>query len=173
MSAPRDDELLAQIMDLVRILSLRRWGRVPIYLRLTFPDGLEQQEIVPPATIHAATSAPLASSPSVPAAPAEDPWTVGHDVRHSDDFTRVFVRGVGDFRFAAKQAAVIAALWDAREDGAGERDQRALLTIAASDCTRLRDLFSRSPAWGTLVVQGMTPGNYRLCEMPENTSGNS
>ncbi len=66
------------------------------------------------------------------------------------------------FTFSGKQRQVIKALWAAWEDGSHDVPQAELLAAADSDCTRLRDLFSRHPAWGTLIVRGSQAGTHRL-----------
>jgi hypothetical protein len=89
-----------------------------------------------------------------------EPW-------HNKDFTVVRWSGFPEFRFGAKQALVVSALWDARfdeDESDPDRDQAALLMIAESDCGRLRDMFARSPAWGTLIVKGVKSGTYRLAD---------
>lgn len=155
----RSDEMLEEILALAREYALRRWGQVPRYLRFILPDGLEQQEIVPavPQRVHQDD----AGDEDDEAVTDDDPVTDWH----SDDFARVRRGGV-EYALAPKQAAVVAALWDAREQlalglGDGTRSQSDLLAIAGSDCGRLRDLFARSPAWRALVeVAG--DGMYRL-----------
>ncbi len=158
MSARRSDELLEDLLALARQLCLQRWGQAPVLLKLTLPDGREQVEVVPLVPVAAE---PPAARPGLEPASAEavysgPPW-------HSADFTVVRWPALGEYRFKrGKQALVVAELWRAMEEGDPERDQAALLKVVESDCTRLRDLFSRSAAWGTLIIQGSTPGTYRL-----------
>lgn len=72
------------------------------------------------------------------------------------------------YTFTPKQRSVVAALWQAWEQGYRWMDQAALMELAESDQSRLRGLFDhgRHPAWGTLVVQaqihGGPTGSYGL-----------
>lgn len=142
-----------EILEAVRRYALSRWGQVPVYLKITLPDGREQKEVMP------ARRAPPERGPAGGAdARQGEPW-------HSEDFSRVRWPGMAEMLFGEKQAAVVAALWDARGDEDPERDQADLLEIAQSECTRLSDLFRGHEAWGTLVVRGAKRGSYRLaCE---------
>lgn len=86
---------------------------------------------------------------------------------HSPDFSAVAWRGE-QFTFSRKQRLVVAALWLAREDGYDWVSTETLLDAAESDGGRVRALFGKHPAWGTLIVSaldaGGTPGTYRLAE---------
>lgn len=72
------------------------------------------------------------------------------------------------FAFGPLQRAVVAALWRAREQNHEWVSQETLLTVAESEGGRLRDMFRRHPAWGTMIVPavdiGGPPGSYRLAE---------
>lgn len=76
------------------------------------------------------------------------------------------------FTFTRKQRVVVAALWQAWQQGYHWVDQAALLEDAESAQTRLGDLFDRGrhPAWGTMIRPaggGEAPaGCYRLA-MPD------
>lgn len=87
------------------------------------------------------------------------------DLKHSPDFACVVWRGQ-EFTFSRKQRLVVAALFRAWDDGVRWVSQDNLLDAAESDGGRLRNVFARHPAWGTLIVSGMdeggTPGTYRL-----------
>lgn len=67
MSATNDDGLLEQIIALARRYALRRWGCVPVYLKMTLPDGREQCEVVP--------AAPAGGAPAEPAPPEPGAYT--------------------------------------------------------------------------------------------------
>ena len=85
----------------------------------------------------------------------------------SPDFSCVVWRGER-FTFSRKQRLVMAALWRAREEGYDWVSSETLLEAAESDGGRVRNLFARHPAWGTLIVPAMdaggSPGTYRLAE---------
>jgi hypothetical protein len=93
---------------------------------------------------------------------------------HAPGFESVYWYGV-TYTFTGKQRLVVAALWQAREQGYHWIDQAGLLDIAESEQRRLRDLFDqgRHPAWGTLIVQatlhGGPTGSYGLA--PEGGRG--
>lgn len=78
---------------------------------------------------------------------------------HAPGFESVFWFGAS-YTFTGKQRMVVAALWQAREQGYHWIDQAGLLEIAESDQRRLRDLFDqgRHPAWGTMIVQAQLSG---------------
>lgn len=130
MSATNNEELLGQIIALTRQYALRKWGCVPIYLKMTLPDGREQCEVMP--------AFPVTEAPSS--------FTVGQ-------------------QFTRKQAMVVEAL---RRANGAEVSEAELLKAAGSDCSRLRDLFKRHPAWGTLIVPGDEPKTFRLVEADED-----
>lgn len=152
-AAVSNDDLLEQLYEIARTLGLRRWGVMPDAVKLHLPDGREQVEIVP-------VLPQKQDIPQILATPSNvyqgEPW-------HNEDFTVVRWPGQVEYRFTPKQSKVVATLWDALDDDSGDtsRTQADLLAIAESDCTRLRDLFSRHRAWGKLIV-GDGRGNYRL-----------
>lgn len=86
---------------------------------------------------------------------------------HAPDFSSVVWRGQ-TFTFSKKQRLVIAALWRAREEGYRYLSSDVLLDVAESDGGKLRNLFAKHPAWGTLVLPAVaesgTPGTYRLAD---------
>lgn len=150
--SPRNSwpDLAAQI----RQYALRRFGQVPLVLTFGFARGEVTIPVPEPAEAEQFAERPAGAS-----------WAGGPDPKHLPDWQQVYWPGLGVFRLTAKQGAVVAKLWEAWEEGSPAVSQEALLKACDSDCTRLRDLFSRSPAWGTLVVQGR-PGEYRLAELP-------
>lgn len=84
--------------------------------------------------------------------------------RHSKDFRGVNWNG-NRFQLSKTQAAAIEALYLAHQEGVAEVHQEELLRKIGSSTTRLTELFRRGDgarAWGTLIVQGETPGTYRL-----------
>lgn len=88
------------------------------------------------------------------------PPLVKPDVRratHAPDFSSVNWFGTV-YTFTPLQRPVIALLWEARDEGYCHVSQEALLAQAESDCSRLRDLFTGSPAWDTLVVKSSLHG---------------
>lgn len=97
-------------------------------------------------------------------APAVGPPTISHSV----DFASVSWRG-DVYSFSPKQRIIIAALWRAMEAGHHYVGKDALLVEAESDCTRLRELFGKHPAWGKLIVLGKLTGGragtYRLAPL--------
>ena len=80
---------------------------------------------------------------------------------HSPDFRSV-TWNYETFYLTPTQAAVVAILWQAWENGAPDVSGAYLLEAVDSTATRLLDLFRRSPAWGRLIVRGATKGTYRL-----------
>ncbi len=104
--------------------------------------------------------------PAIPSASA-DPWASGPRPKRRENFHQVYWPGRGTFTLSRLQARIVETLWDAQEQGRPSVSQAELLRNADSDCTRLRDLFRRSPAWGALVLQDPErPGYYRLPELP-------
>lgn len=87
--------------------------------------------------------------------------TIGASISHSEDFRSVSWFGE-TFTFTTKQAAILAALWAAQENGTPELSQEYLLDCAGSAGTRLRDLFRAHVAWQTIIVSGSKKGTYRL-----------
>lgn len=166
MAAPRDEQLLEQIIALTRAHCLRRWGRIPLYLKFIFSDGCEQQELLPPAAVPALPP-PALPAPAPPAPAGPRPWD--GQPWHAPDFSVVRWPGHPEYVFGEKQATVVGVLWDARFDGScPDVGQQTLLHAAESDGQRLRDLFRNHPAWGELVVQGARAGSFRLPELPED-----
>ena len=128
----------------------------------------------------------LAETPCLPAIPADDtpddrPADGGsgrplsrrqarHCVTHGPDHAAVNWYGVL-YTFAPKQRIVIAALLNARDQCYDWVSQEVLLELAESDSGKLRELFCRHPAWGTLIVSalhhGGPAGAYRLATPPE------
>lgn len=82
---------------------------------------------------------------------------------HAPDFRQV-TRGGRTFELTPAQAAVVRTLFQAREHGTPDVSEAALLEEADSDAGRLRDIFRRSDAWGTLVVRGDGERMFRLAE---------
>ena len=76
---------------------------------------------------------------------------------HAPDFSAVNWFGTV-YTFSPRQRQVIADLWQAWEDGYLFISQDALLHHAESECSRLRDLFVNSPAWGAMIVKGVDRG---------------
>lgn len=105
-----------------------------------------------------------------PARPA-NAWAAGDAPKQLDGCRQVYWPGLGAYTFSPKQAAVVQVLWDAWRDGVPCVPQDRLLRAADSDGTRVRDLFSRSPAWGALIVQGRLPGSYTLPGLPDREGG--
>ena len=73
------------------------------------------------------------------------------EAKHSADFASVAFGGEL-FTFTAPQRRVIAALWQAHEDGTPVLSDAHLIEVAGSSSDRLRDVFKSHPAWGSLVV---------------------
>lgn len=90
-------------------------------------------------------------------------------ISHAADWSTVNWYGQV-FSFTPKQRPIVAALWDAREDGTDFVTNSMLLELCETSQERLRDLFRGNPAWGTLIVQGQLHGGrvgtYRLAPGP-------
>jgi hypothetical protein len=87
--------------------------------------------------------------------------------RHSADFRSVHWYGT-DYCFTEGQAAVVAELWKAWENGTPDVGHRHLRAQAKLQSDRLADLFKEKgqshPAWGTMIQSGIgTKGTARLC----------
>ena len=80
---------------------------------------------------------------------------------HSPDFASVIWYG-NQHTFTPTQAACVKILWEAWESGTPEVDQAYILTSAGSECQRLRDLFRKSTAWGTMIRKGKMKSSFRL-----------
>lgn len=151
---------------LVRALSLRLFGAVPIALTIHLVTGASHRLCVEDAAGRAPPGLePIGACPTVP---AEDVWAQGPVPKRLSDCQRVYWPGLGAFRFAKKQAAAVALLWEARFGGGDEHEveQAVLLREADSECNRLADLFRRHAGWGVLIIQGDRPGSYRLADLP-------
>lgn len=89
----------------------------------------------------------------------------GGPPRHSPDFRSVFWRGQ-TFTFTANQAAAVAILWKAADQGTPDVGDAYVLEQVDSESTKLQNTFrSRTgahPAWGTLVIPGKSKGTHRL-----------
>lgn len=80
---------------------------------------------------------------------------------HSLDFHSV--RWFGrDYEFTAGQAACVAVLWRAWENGTPAVGGETILVEAGLASRRLDLIFRNHPAWGTMIVPGVRRGNYRL-----------
>jgi hypothetical protein len=90
--------------------------------------------------------------------------------RHSRDFCSVHWYGQ-DYVFAPSQAYVVKLLWEAWENATPAVHQQTLLdhvgsSMADNSKPRLRDLFRKHPAWGTMIRCGGAKGTY--CLVPSN-----
>jgi len=85
------------------------------------------------------------------------PQVVGLD--HSDDYARVTAAGT-QYTFTPQQATVVRNLHRAKQRGV--ESVPASEALAGLTSTKLSDVFKRSPAWGTLIVQTERRGFYRL-----------
>lgn len=83
--------------------------------------------------------------------------TENEEPRAGDDYATVTWRGTV-YTFTPKQRSVVAALWMAWKRGVPFVAQQTLLEVAESDNGRLRDLFKKHPAWGTVIVAGISYG---------------
>ncbi|MCE9531292.1 MAG: hypothetical protein K8T89_09245 [Planctomycetes bacterium] len=92
---------------------------------------------------------------------------------HADDFAAINWYGE-IFTFTARQRAVVAGLWQAREEGTHFLSGTTLLKLAESNSRRVRDIFRDHPAWARLIVLGNTCGGglgtYRLADGPLSAS---
>ena len=80
---------------------------------------------------------------------------------HSDDFRSV--KAIGrEFSLTPRQAEVVKILYRAHRNRASEVGWPDIRGQLDSYPERMRDIFKRSDAWGTLVVPGRTKGSYRL-----------
>lgn len=88
--------------------------------------------------------------------------------RHDATYRDVFWHG-HRFKFSKTQAAVVELLHLAKKDGHPDVDQGVIIQQIGSEAGRLIELFRRGDgarAWGLLIVQGDTPGSYRLADRP-------
>lgn len=74
------------------------------------------------------------------------------------------------FTFSVTQRLIVAALFNARAQGYEWVTQESLIAVADSRAERLRDLFGRHPAFGTMIVSAVTAGGpggaYRIVDPP-------
>ncbi len=80
--------------------------------------------------------------------------------RHSEDFSEVYWFGK-PFYFTPIKSRVIAALWQAWQNGTPVLSSRFLANAAACETQKLSDIFKDDPAWG-LMVQFDGVGKYWL-----------
>lgn len=147
------ERLRDDLLDAARKYALATSGQLPRVLTLKLWDGRKVDELVP--SVPQLT--PLEEPP-------ESDWAGGDVPRVWDEGRRAYWPGLGEFRQTGGQAAVVLALWEARETADPVVGEAELLRAAGSDGGRLRDLFRRSPAWGSLVVRA--PGGFRLPDLP-------
>lgn len=81
--------------------------------------------------------------------------------RHSEDYSSVWFRGT-KFVFTPKQRHVIQLLYEAHQNGTDELGDDYILAEIDCEGKRLRDLFKKSNAWGSLIVRGARNGTRRL-----------
>lgn len=84
-------------------------------------------------------------------------------MRHGPDF-RSLAWGDAQYAFTPSQAAVVKVLWEARDNRTPDVGEQFILEAVDSCGSRLRDIFSKNPAWGTLILTGKTKGTFRLAE---------
>ena len=155
---------------LIRVYTLRRYGRPAEWVAFGLGPLGEVRDVVPPYPFLCPGGGPDAQPicrPEPPSDPAGEGPAAGRP-RHSPDFRQVGWPGLGSFALSPKQALAVRELWSARLGGASpDVPERELLAAADSDGDRLQDLFKRSPAWGVLVLRGSRPGTFRLPEPPK------
>jgi hypothetical protein len=83
--------------------------------------------------------------------------------RHGPDFRSAHWFGE-DFTFTPMQAACVAILWNAWENGTPEVGNDTLMVQVGAETKRIDHLFRDHPAWGTMIRPGSTKGATRLCE---------
>lgn len=85
---------------------------------------------------------------------------------HSPDFSQVNWFGTVYYFRTREERAVVGHLWRSAEKGNESIDQAALLDVADCEYPRLRDVFGKHPAWGTMIVQDMNgeAGSYKLSQ---------
>ena len=81
--------------------------------------------------------------------------------RHSPDYAMVVVDG-REYHLSPLRAAAVRVLHEAHLKRVPELRGQYVLVEIESGSRALSDLFKGSPAWGKLVVPGMTRGTYRL-----------
>jgi len=118
-----------------------------------------------PAGVELSITVPLTARSDRDADPPGQPPTGRRT--HSPDFASVCWDGAL-YTFTPRQRSVVAALWQAREEGHHYLSQEALLEVADSDSHQLRDLFRGHPAWARVIVAGVNTGGrlgtYRLAQ---------
>jgi hypothetical protein len=93
------------------------------------------------------------------------------DPSHASDFSWVKWGGAL-FKFPPMQAQAIRLLWLAWERGEPAVRHDTILVEIDSESPRLRDLFKRNDAWGTLIIKASVKGTYRLnVELLETSRG--
>jgi hypothetical protein len=128
--------------------------------RPLWPTGVQDAEPAPaPVPEHRQADSPADGRPLARA-------------RHSKDFRSVHWFGT-DYTFTEGQAAVVAILWEAWENGTPDVGHRYLLATAKLSNDRLPDVFKEKgmshPAWGTMIQSNVgSKGTARLC--PPETS---
>jgi hypothetical protein len=123
---------------------------------LTLEDAMDRLE----SAVEQKKSAPPDPEAVKPLSPA----------RHSPDFRSVHWYGT-DYTFNEAQAAIVAVLWEAWENGTPDVGHRTLLDKAKVAYDRLPDVFKvkgeSHPAWGTMIQSNIgSKGVARLCPPP-------
>lgn len=86
-----------------------------------------------------------------------------HKRRHSEDYRSVRWDGT-IYSFTPQQAAIVAILWAAWENGTPDVGQETLLQAIDSDSNRVQHLFRHHPAWEVVITRGGTRGSFRLAD---------
>lgn len=118
-----------------------------------------------------ASDAVAAGMESADVVPVELPPPKIRNAR-SPSFSMVRWNGV-EYTLTKIQAAVVAVLWQASQDGVPYVTGELLLEESDSAGKRLDDLFRRSNAWGTLVCRGSRFGGPvgTFCLAPPDEEG--
>ena len=109
----------------------------------------------------AAGSLPVYSLVRLAADPGKPDSNREERFRHSPDYAMVVADG-REYHLSPLRAAAVRVLHEAHLDGIPELRGQYILATIESGSRALSDLFKGSPAWGKLVVPGMTRGTYRL-----------
>ncbi len=113
----------------------------------------------------AASCAALRDWTAEPATTEKTPRTVPQANRHGPDFRSVVWNGQ-PYSFTGAQAAIVAVLWGAFENGTPDVSDESLIRTAGSDAKRLREIFKSGKtlhsAWDSMIVEGATRGTHRL-----------
>jgi hypothetical protein len=158
-----DDPQWLTLCRAIRDYCLKRWKAEPRSVSFKLVSGAKIQLPVEQTEQHEAQLNLLDPEQEEAAR-----WDRGPLPKYAFDFQRVYWPGLGEFWFIGRcQQLVLRQLWEAWEKGLHEVPQHVLLKNAKSDGTRLGDLFRRGDAWGTLIVRGAIPGNYRLAPLLE------